>query len=234
MNVAGNILEGVHPAVRVVCFIVFSFFLALGDVSHVAAAILLLIYLYTLSGLVSLSAAWFMLRRMRWFFLSVFVIYLWMTPGQALLGSAWWMPTLEGVILGGQRLLALALLIMAVHWLLFVTSRQQLVSALYWLAGPLAWFGFPRERLAVRLALILGLVAEVQHLVSKEVDQVKLAERNINEYAVAASGLVEKVVAQAEAEPCQTIEVDVDVSPSAIQWLWPVGLAVLMSAVGAW
>jgi len=230
--------SNVHPVLRIVSFIIFSLFLALGNPGQLIAAALAVILLFATTGRESFTGAWPILRRMRWFLLSILVIYAWMTPGPALLpgfADSVWLPTTTGLINGDERLLALALIVAAVHWLLFVTPRNQLISALYWLALPLQLVGVSRQRFAVRIALILSRVIEVQELVGQQVKQSKVSRGDIRGYADVSAGLVEEVIRRGEQAPCEEVEIDVADRPAAWQWVWPLLLtAILMLAGRIW
>ncbi len=234
MNAVTGGLALVHPVVRVVSFIFFSLILALGDFSQLVVAAALLCLLFIREGLVCVVQTWPMLRRMRWFFFSIFVIYLWLTPGRPLWAGAdeWlWMPTIDGVLMGGHRLLALVLMLLAVHWLLWVTSRRELVSALYWMAMPLIFFGFSRERFALRIALVFATIEQVQCCVTERMKFTNLERGNLRGYANIAAGLVSDIVKRGEEEICLSIEIDVEDAPVPWQWLWVLALiGMMMSA----
>ena len=237
MSLENGWYSNVHPVLRIVCFIILSLFLALGDVVQlsVATIIVAMLYVTTLQE-ESLAGLWPMLRRMRWFFLSIFIIYAWFTPGTPLLPSidVSWLPTISGVLEGGHRLMALVLIIAAVHWLLFVTKRDQLVSALYWLVAPVQLFGFSRQRFAVRLALTLNRVVEVQDLVSNKVQQAGVTKGDVKAYAAATATIAEEVIRRAEQSPCEQIEIDVADRPTGWQWALPILLIMFMMIVGRW
>lgn len=227
--------SNVHPVLRILCFIVFSLFLALGNLGQLGVATILVVLLFITTGSQSLAGLWPTLRRMRWFLLSIFIIYAWLTPGPVLfsgLQPSSWLPTTTGLIQGGQRMLALILIIASVHWLLFVTPRNPLVAALYWLAAPLQLFGISRQSFAVRISLILTNVMKVQTLVGDQVKQAGVSKGDIKGYASVAAGLVEEVITRAEQTPCEEIEINVADKPAAWQWLWPLLLTAVMLLAG--
>jgi energy-coupling factor transport system permease protein len=97
-----------------------------------------------------------LLRRSRWLFLSLVAVYAWTLPGTWIwpqLGGL--SPSWEGLALGGERIVRLALLLAALALLLQKVARDDLVYGLYLLAWPLALFGFDRRAFAVRLALAM-------------------------------------------------------------------------------
>ncbi len=173
-----------------------------------------------------------MIKRMRWFFLSIAAIYLWLTPGEPLLSTAtgwfpFFMPTWEGVEGGGLRLSALVLLILAVHALLLSCNREQIVSAIYTLSWPLGFCGLSRQRLAVRMVLVLDVVAEARPLVVKKSDSVKAGGGIIESIGDSAAHLFQSAVAQSESKCCHLLEITTEDPPPYWQWSLPLALALL-------
>jgi energy-coupling factor transport system permease protein len=95
-----------------------------------------------------------LLRRTRWIFFSLLLIYAFATPGEALWVSDY-APTREGLREGLFQLGRIACVLAALSILLTLLKREQLISGLYTLAYPVRYLGLSRERLAVRLALTL-------------------------------------------------------------------------------
>lgn len=230
MSAAAGMLIPVHPVVRIISFLIFTLFLALGGLSQLAVAAVILVALYSMTVRSCFVNAWMMVRRLRWLFLSIVVIYAWLTPGQPLLGGAAsvssWLPTREGVLMGTHRLVVLIMMVLSAQWLLWATSRNQLVSALYWLAMPLVVTGFSRERFAVRMVLVLSAIEQVQARINEALAQVSLERGNLT--AAVAAMLVSDVVQQAERESCHLIEIELENAPAPLQWLWPLLLTGVM------
>lgn len=113
-------------------------------------------------------AAWCDLRHLlrlfygiRWFLVSLVLLFGWLTPGTAILPYAVvLMPTVEGLWWAAEHLLLLigliAWLVIWFWWVPLAAQAETLVRALAWLPH---WV--PRERFAVRLVLVL---AELQTL----------------------------------------------------------------------
>lgn len=107
--------------------------------------------------------AWRLLRRTRWLMLVLLLTYSYTLPGHALWSEwAWASPTVEGTKLGLERILRLALIVIALAILLAGTERPRLIYGLYVLARPLKVLGFDRHAFAVRLGLTLGYVEQFQ------------------------------------------------------------------------
>lgn len=224
-----------HPLIRIVSFLVFAAFVATGHAAQLAFAALLVAAGYGVTARAQLKAAWPLLRRMRWLFLSLLVVYLWFTPGQPLLPAIASQPTLEGVLEGLQRISALALLALAASLLLQSMTREVLIAALYSLLSPLRWLRVQPERIAVRLTLTLEAVTEVQQLLAEQQlrEHPANARRNpVARISAVSAGLFQAVIARAEGTPCTTLSITTGDRPPTVQWLIPVGLCGLLWWLG--
>jgi energy-coupling factor transport system permease protein len=116
-----------------------------------------------------------LLRRSRWLLLTMLVMFGWFTPGTplpAIPGTS-----REGLLLAADNIARLLIALAALAMLLKTLDPPKLVAGMRSLLAPIAFLGFSRDRIAVRLALTL-----------REVE----ASRNglSNEPAIAATGLV--------------------------------------------
>jgi hypothetical protein len=112
-----------------------------------------------------------MIRRMRWLLVAILLVYGWWTPGEAVFPAfGGFSPTLEGLDHGFLRVLALVSIAAAVHLLLQLTGRQQLIQAIIQFIRPFSTQA-ARTRFAVRLVLTLEAVSRVQPLVDEAVGQ---------------------------------------------------------------
>lgn len=102
-----------------------------------------------------------LMGRIRYFLALILILFAWMTPGDALLAS-WpaWSPTREGAAMAMVHGLRLVGVVALVALLLGLGGRDFVVSGLYAVLLPLEPLGLPRERLAVRLLLVLRYVEE--------------------------------------------------------------------------
>jgi len=211
-------------------FLVFSGFVSLGGLSQILTGILLLAILYSLTDFAWLISAFVMMRRMRWFFLSIFIIYAWMTPGQAaatIPDFEAWLPTIEGMISGTMRALSLSLILMAVNLLLRCTSRRQLIMAIYWLTVPLRLIGISPERISIRIALVIEALGEVREIVSVSFKEVRGKITSLDNIGDFAARVFHKVTSNADRAPNRAITFHDYNAPQAIQWLFPVTLWVI-------
>src|SRR3569832_232131 len=80
-----------HPVIRLVSFMMLSLALAVGGWLHLLLGALVAAVLFARAG----AAAWVtimpMMRRMRWLWLSLVVIYFWFTPREQLFAALQWL-----------------------------------------------------------------------------------------------------------------------------------------------
>jgi len=227
-------MQSLHPVIRLVSYVVLTAFLALGNPADLVLAGLLLGGLYITFERHAWPASWRRLRRMRWLFLSIAIIYLWLTPGEPLVAVAgtWsdWLPTVDGAREGMMRSAALALMVVAASLLLQATSRDQILAALRWLAAPLRRLGFPDERFAVRTALTLEAVNRVQEHVRDALAKVPAGGRPVARIGAVMGAVLGATLSEAETAPCATVVVPGQAAPAAVQWAVPLLMAAAMTA----
>ena len=149
-----------HPGIRIVTFLVFTACLSRATAGQLLLASALLVFPYIRSGTSLLSRALGMFRRLRWFFLSIVVLYLWMAPPDS---PSFLLPDFLPAGIGPalERILSLVLIVLAVNYLLASLPQAQLIAAIYWLAAPLKYPGLLRERLALRLVMTIEAVGKL-------------------------------------------------------------------------
>ncbi len=102
-----------------------------------------------------------LLKRLRWFFLVMFLIFLFNTPGEHMVSWSYRMtPTYEGLHAAMMQVLRIALMLAAVSIMLNNNTMQQLISGLYTLLKPLKCIGVNVERFAARLCLTLHYIEQ--------------------------------------------------------------------------
>ena len=102
---------------------------------------------------------WALLRRMRWLFLTVWLIMAYGTAGEAVFDLAW-LPTHEGIAEATLHVARLALMLGCLAWLFTALGKNGLQVALTSLLQPLAMRGIATERLVVRLSLVMENLRE--------------------------------------------------------------------------
>lgn len=142
-----------HPAAQLLGWVIFLLAIAaMPPVSLLGSAVSLLV----LAQAVAAAKLRQLLRRTRWIFLTMWLIYAYSTPGNPVFETAHaWSPTVEGLYDGWLQFSRLFCTLASLSLVLSGLTAPQLISALYSLCWPLQAFGTVRERLAVRLALTL-------------------------------------------------------------------------------
>ena len=217
-----------HPLIRVVALLIFIAGLALARPALLSAGFVLLLLLYLLTGFPALRVLLRMILRLRWLLLAILLVYGWSTPGVSLLpaGSVW-SPTIEGLSLGLLRILSLLMIVAAVHLLMQVTTRGQLLPAIMQLIKPVTTVT-ARERLAVRILLSIEAVTQVQALVSEALTKQPLKNHRLSTLGVAARTLYTSVLNKAALAGADAIEIGEPESPPLWQWLVPVALSAVI------
>lgn len=223
-----------HPTTRVLAFLVLAAWLALGGGASrlIVGCVGLAVASLVLPAPVW-CAAWAMVRRLRWFYLSLFVLYGWFTPGLAGGGTGLaLLPSARGLMAAGEQVLALSLIVVAVSLLVHVSTRTELLQAIHALVRPLAWLGLSAERLALRLLLVMDGLEEARRRVEAERRQLHPTGRRVRPVAIAAavSGLLERTIEQAEQRATEVIVFEPAPAPALRDWLVPAGLLTGLTA----
>jgi len=231
-----------HAVIKIICFLIFGTAMAVGvtPLLWAGAALVAGLYLFELLRGVptQFPNALKMLKRLRWLFLSILIVYLFFTPGILLIPDVLWGPTQEGLLQGLSRIVVLVLIVGAVNVLIGSTEQAEFLSAVSWCLQPLSWLGLSHERLAVRISLTLAAVGvlrttyqhETQDGADKPVDA-NAFEPKLMAIAKTAHRLFADVIDNAEHAPTQTISLPEETRPPLWQWLIPVLLITLLFAV---
>lgn len=240
-----------HPVIRIAVFIILAGALSIGNTTTLLLAAMAVAGAYGITATppfcaanAPLIAALNMLQRMRWLFLSLFIIYCWFTPGSPLplalpTSMLAWLPTLQGFEEASIRIASLVTVVLAVQLLLHITSREQLSGAIYWWLKPLGYTGIAHERLAIRMALVLETVPKVQPLIHQALADQRLADHpragryrsSLARTGQVAATLYQNVLTHAEQQVCHTLEIPAVTSPPVWQWLFPAGMAAALGWV---
>lgn len=217
-----------HPVIRILCLIIAAAFLARASWREVAV----------LGGLVALlmlslrfrhwRALLAVLRRLRFFFLSIAIVYGWFTPGEpvwpALSGLS---PSWQGLEEGLLRVAALVVLVGAVRLMLEAADRPAFIAGLRWWARPLRPLGVDPERLALRLVLTLEAVPRLREVVAAQ----RLQQQGltpIRRIGAFAGGVFSETLAAAERAELPVVAVPALPAPAPLQWLAPLALAAVL------
>lgn len=222
-----------HAAIKIISFLVFGAAVSTGNGQVLLAGMLLVAPLYFFAEDAHLHGAFNMLKRLKWLFVSILVVYLFFTPGQLLVPGLLWGPTLEGLMQGLLRIAALVLLVVAVNLLIAGTQQEEFLSAILWCLRPLSIFGISHERMAIRITLTLDAVSQVREKFKEDSSAANVEPDSSRLLAISgkASRLFESAITNAESETLREITLPDETRPPVQQWLIPLALIVLFSLI---
>ncbi len=148
-----------HPFVKIACF--FFVLLLLQFLSSSSIAVLCG-FVCLLAAILNLKHFFQLIKRMRWLFVSLLLIYAYATPGEYLvflpLNVA---PSYEGLQLGATQIAKLLIAVASLSALFASTTKSQLMAGLWTLLSPLRLVGLNVERFTVRMLLTLHYVEQM-------------------------------------------------------------------------
>ncbi len=148
-----------HPFVKIACF----FFLLL-LLPFLSGAYLALVCAFISLLAVSLNRRHFsrLIKRMRWLFISLLLVYGYATPGEYLaLLPLDFSPSYEGLALGLTQIAKLLIAVAALSVLFASSPKTQLMVGLGALLAPLKILGLDVDRFTTRLLLTLHYVEQM-------------------------------------------------------------------------
>jgi len=145
----------VHPLVKVVCVFIISICIGLASWANVllTAAIILPFYFTKTDYFLS---AWRMIKRLKWFYLSILFVYLFFTPEYNTAHSDGF--NLAGLNAGAYRVAILVFIVLSVNLLIRTSSKEDLISGLYLLFLPFRWLGINANVFLTRAYLTLDYI----------------------------------------------------------------------------
>ena len=152
----------INPITQLSCFLVFSVLMNRLSLTHV-----LIIFTMLMLALVAIKATHFLriLKRMKWFFLVMLLIFAFNTPGQHIQGSDYlFSPTYEGVTSGLLQVFRMLTLLAALSLIMAINTKHQLISGFYFMLLPLQSLDLEIESFAARLWLTLEYVESAKTL----------------------------------------------------------------------
>lgn len=217
-----------HPVIRILCFLSLIATLAHANLPFIlfVDGIFLLFVLSSPRNIFVFT--WRLVRRMRWFWLSIILLYSFMTPGG---GESLRIGVLEfslgGFWLGFERCLALLSILLYFALLIHTTSVTQLQGALYWLLQPLCRWGLPVQSLSIRIALTMQMIDTLQSRWSSS--DSKKALTSWRDIPDRVERLIQEVFQQAESNPMHS-ELTLDTS-APNHWQWVLLTLLILSLV---
>jgi energy-coupling factor transport system permease protein len=148
-----------HPFVKIACFFFLLLLLQYLSPSTIAVLCGLICLLAAVLNLPHFSQ---LIKRMRWLFVSLLLVYGYATPGEYLaflpLNVA---PSYEGLHLGLMQIDKLLIAVASLSALFASASKSQLMAGLWTLLSPLRLVGLNVERFTVRMLLTLHYVEQI-------------------------------------------------------------------------
>jgi|JFJP01.1.fsa_nt_gi energy-coupling factor transporter transmembrane protein EcfT len=210
-----------HPVIRIACFILLIIGLTHSNVIVWSLGLPLLFMLYRTDN--SFVATLPLLKRLRWLFLSIFILHLWFSAPEFT-----WFPSWQGWLQALERVGALIFIVLAAQLLLRTTTRTEIIAALQWWFKPLNQLGLATERVAVRLALVLETVETVQTLYQTQQTVAPNPRYSVRIISQRAAELFNQVARLAEQAPLQTFDIPDILSPPLWQWLYVIAFLLVL------
>lgn len=191
-----------HPAIRLICFLLLVVGLVItNNISFIILILLLfIVYKCPISPIIKI------LIRLRWLFLSILLLNLFFNSD------------IINLFLIIEKIIILITIILAANLFLTITTTQEIIAALQWWFLPLTKLGFPTERLAVRIALVIDTVQTVQKFYTD-------INSNISNKT---TELFAKVLICANTIPLCTLEIPNLSKPPWWQWIYPLIMLILI------
>lgn len=215
-----------HPVIRIASFLVIAISLAKINQQQVTtAALLMLLFFFIQPSLNTVRQTTRLVLRLRWLFISIFIVYAWFTPGMLLIPE--WgglSPYKEGSVMGLMRITALIIIISAVCILVLNQPREQIMGAIHWYCRPLRLLGVSQERLAARLVLTMESVSKLESRWTKTANIAEDKNYSLQNQYQRVLQLFKEVVNSAETDELRSISFTLLAPPKWYQWLIPFSL----------
>jgi len=166
-----------------------------------------------------------LLKRLRWLFLSLFLLNFWFNSP-----TFSWFPEIVGLLLAFERVIALIFIVLTAHLLVITTPTNNLIATLLWWFKPLNYLGFSTETLAVRIALVLDIVQVVQNFYTEI--SLPATKNPIKKISDRVANLFTQVLINAETTPLRTLEIPILQSPPLWQWSYPLFFLIFIISNG--
>jgi hypothetical protein len=152
-----------HPAIRILCFLILIVFLARAQLVVLPVYLLAFILLSNKHLVLVIRQARPLALRLRWFWLSILLLYALMIPGEPVVRFfSDIVISQEGIIIGLERCAGLMLVLLFFAFINFHTSQHDWSAGIYWLARPLRLVGLPVEKITLRISLTMQAVNQLQ------------------------------------------------------------------------
>lgn len=212
-----------HPFIKILCLLAITILLISASPIRTLFIIFIIIFLLLLAGIEYWQTVWAMCRRMKWFWLSLLILYGWFIPGTPLFLvesiPSGYIPSIEGLSAGGLRTIALLSIVCAVVLLMKSTSQDELIVSIMWIISPLRLFKIQTAQFAARLVLTLGAVTNTENGIKDTLSK-KMGEASIFQSGIdSMTKLLLNIETQAIKNPDIEIMLPKLNAPALYQWL---------------
>lgn len=237
-----------HPAVKIISLLVVSIFLTQGGWSTLLITGALLLPFYVLHGELWRPAIK-MLLRLKWFFISILLIYYLYTPDVPHTAHTIISQIGGRIIPGLFRIAVLIIILFSVNLFIKTTSKEQILSALLWLFSPLKYFSIKTERISLRAVLTLEYIEALSQRLTDYKEKKSFQSYTDSNSSVASkkpiinfylkkkwaflhlikhSGIIlHEILEEADTTSGQSYTIDYLESPKAIQFIIPLTLCLI-------
>jgi energy-coupling factor transporter transmembrane protein EcfT len=222
-----------HPVIRIITFLIIVIYLPYASrLELLVTGGLLLIFAVFLDKSIILRSLNF-IYRLRWLFLSIFILYGWFTPGDSVLNDTVtsWLPGMTGLVEAATRIGSLMLVVLAVNIILYVTPRQALFEAIYWLVRPLGYFGISYQSFALRLFLVMELIEQRDIITINKTGFMNSGRGFLNRAGNMVAEVFSSTISRADQQQPVTLTISDISNPPLIHWAYPVALLLLIYGV---
>ncbi len=216
-----------HPVIRISIFLIFSYFIVQVKPGQLMLAGFILLSISIFQTKKYSSLMWNMVWRLKWFYLSIFLLFSFLTPNTITEHSGYIISGLSsGVSYSLYKIAALVLLVMSVIIFIVAIPRDELIIALIFLSKPLTIVGFSSERFAVRVFLIVEFVELLPTLMTAQKPSGD-SDSKIKKIVSSLETVINEVYRLAETSECKVIQYDNLKLPAYYQWLYLVACILL-------
>ena len=106
-----------------------------------------------------------MLSKLKWFFLSILLVYFFFTPGFSEPFS--WQYIYSALIPALFRVSVLIIILFAVNLYIQTSTKEEILSALLWILSPVSRFNINIERISLRAVLTMEYIEELNYRTSQ-------------------------------------------------------------------
>ena len=219
-----------HPFIKILCLLATTVLLISASPMRTLVIVIILSLLLLFMGLQYFQASWKMCKRMKWFWLSLLVLYGWFIPGTPIFIfeniSVEYIPSIEGLSAGGLRAIALLSIVSAVVLMMKSTSQEELIVSIMWLISPLRLFKIKTAQFAARLVLTLDTVTNTENSIKDALDetnkQISIFQRGIDSMAALLVNIETRAIQKSDTK---IVLPQLDM-PKLYQWLIPLILII--------